>query len=659
MERTSQPAPLDGPSLPPDVRLHILSLLPPNDLALGGRLSSKDAAQHFSEPTYRTAHLGQPLPGHAAIAAGLFDSGQTALRQLTFQQKLHLPATAAASGCEANVDFALQLLQPHVFPGLLQADHGYAWLREGLPIEPERYGIPDITAAADLGSAALASGLAHLLPSLAQRCPALLDPGRTLEAAARHCDLAGLQAAWEVLGQRLLSSIEGNAPDVDSEDDEYYHDDEWEQQALQRIMAEAAASPTPDAIAKMAWVLETCSAHGRLPLMPERVWGAAAASGDLARLRWLREHGCPWQSDYALSVVLRHASLPFLREMEQQGHLPPAGDAAWRWAGLNTAAGTSRRDCAAKLRWLAGRGADVVIDCHNAIKATAFWGNLEALQLLLECWRERKAAAARINAPGSEASVGGNPLDGELLYRAVMGGHVAIVAWLVQAGCPLQYPLLIMHAIYRGDLPMARWLLEAGCPRGQLTLADLVQYWPSRTAADSGRLVEAVRLMAAAGVPAQAYGKSDPYHAAAAAGQPWAVWRVLREVLPVLPAPGDERGLPYSAVQHAAHAARAVRQRWRPWWGRGCTMSWWRSTTRLNGMPLRPEGGIGVHWRAFGGWGCGLGGGYWGRPFRRMRCRMRCAGWWSRGRRLMKRMCERLWRVCHCTLDTRSRSSRR
>ncbi len=63
----------------------------------------------------------------------------------------------------------------------------------------------------DVGSAAVVSGLAHLLPSLAQLCPGMVDPGRTLEAAARHCDLAGLEAAWEVVGQPLRNSLESAA----------------------------------------------------------------------------------------------------------------------------------------------------------------------------------------------------------------------------------------------------------------------------------------------------------------------------------------------------------------------------------------------------------------------------------------------------------------
>ncbi len=53
----------------------------------------------------------------------------------------------------------------------------------------------------------MVSGLAHLLPSLEQRCPGLLEPQRTLEAAARQGDLAGLQVAWGLLRLRLPEAL--------------------------------------------------------------------------------------------------------------------------------------------------------------------------------------------------------------------------------------------------------------------------------------------------------------------------------------------------------------------------------------------------------------------------------------------------------------------
>ncbi len=91
--------------------------------------------------------------------------------------------------------------------------------------------------------------------------------------------------------------------------------------------------------------------------------------------------------------------------MEQQGHLPPAGDEAWRWVGLDCSAAASPLDSTTKLEWLAARGWDHAVDPYHAMQFAAGAGNMEALQLLLEQWRERQAAAARVN----------NPLDGRLL----------------------------------------------------------------------------------------------------------------------------------------------------------------------------------------------------------------------------------------------------
>ncbi len=557
MEGNGRGAAEDGICLPAELRLHVLSLLPPVDLALGGRLSSKDAALHFTEPTCRTTDLRQPLP-HYATTVGMV-SAQSALRQLTFRQKLHLPATAATSGCEANVEFALQLLQPHVFPEVLRTDGGYTWAYEGSPCTTGGVPLPPMP---DVGSAAVASGLAHLLPSLEQRCPGLLDPGRTLEAAARHCDLAGLQAAWEALGQRLLSSIretrlaepaEGshNAHGVDDGDGGYAERNVMAEsdRVWQRMMAEAAGSLTPDALAKMAWVLEKCNMHSRAGsyACERAAWGAAAASGDMGRVVWLLYHcSFNWRSTDYLQAVLQHASLDFLQELEQQGHLPlascsmPSADLMVRVAhDLGRAAAGSPRDSAAKLRWLEGRATPIGFPeaVEAAAEAAAAAGNLEALQLLLERRRQ-------LQLPAEE------DFQLELVEAAVCGGHVSTAAWLVQAGWPLTQECL-ETAVWRGDLPMVRWLVEAGCPRGELDFSGVVAAWPCRTVADSRRLVEVLRLVVEAGWPLHEGESPQPLEAVVIGGQPWPVWCVLRELLP---SHADGRGFPHYTVTNAARA---------------------------------------------------------------------------------------------------------
>ncbi len=77
--------------LPLELRLRILSLLPPNDLALSGRLSCKEAAQRFAEPQQRTASCRQPLPCHVLSSPSFMESAAGAMRQLTFRQKLSMP----------------------------------------------------------------------------------------------------------------------------------------------------------------------------------------------------------------------------------------------------------------------------------------------------------------------------------------------------------------------------------------------------------------------------------------------------------------------------------------------------------------------------------------------------------------------------------------
>ncbi len=281
-------------NLPPDLRLRVLSLLPPNDLALGGRLSCKDAAQRFSEPHHRTARLGQPLHGHAITSAGAragesaaegaeggggapVEHASRAVTQLNFRQKLRLVTTAAASGCEANVEFALQLLQSHVFPELLHTDHYLGLMQEGQP--RQRQGTIPPSPATDVGSAVVASGLAHLLPSLAQRCPGLLDPGATLEAAALHLSLAGLQAAWEAVGHQLTSRLQLQprrqpvwgpaldlgfmAPGISM--GQGFNLAQLQSMALstseackvwRRVMVAAACSPAAGSTAKLEWALD-------------------------------------------------------------------------------------------------------------------------------------------------------------------------------------------------------------------------------------------------------------------------------------------------------------------------------------------------------------------------------------------------------------------
>ncbi len=514
------------PELSADLRLCIISLLPLNDLALSGRLACKDAAQHFSQPPQRTACPSQPLPAHAATAPWCVEGAQAALRKLPFVRKLLLIIWAAASGCEANVEFAWELLQPHVFPELLQTEHILCLLSDQFYktnscVQPEK------------AYAALATGAAHLLPSLEQRCPGLVSAAVTLGAAAEHSDLAGLQAAWGLLWQRVRSSHEPRGDEIGDGDT---HEEVWDQNlraTLVYLLMTAACSTTPDALAKMEWMAEAgrLFANGRILDDDDpgvtTLCRAAISSGDLARLQWLAEHGFPWRTLKAARAALEHANLTFLRRMDEaRCYLPPASSPIWRRSKCACSAAALRKDSVAKLRWLADRGA--TLEDPKPLKAAAKYGNLETVQYLVA---HRRAQRNR-----REQEEDALPPDAGLLSHAlgaaVASGSVPTASWLHQQGGQLQAESFLTAA-RQGDVPMVRWLLEAGCPRGANTLGSVAAEWPIGCAADGERLLEAVRLLAAAGWPAAREGEEEGgEHPVAPAGQEHSVWRGVWGLLP-------------------------------------------------------------------------------------------------------------------------------
>ncbi len=549
------------PSLPPELRPRILSFLPPNGLALGGRLTCKDAAARFSQPHHRTVHLNQQLPPYAVASL------EASLRTWPLRHALWLLVGSPRCGREEGVEAVWRAVQPRLFPELLHTDH-YLKAMYRDPASPGDRVIPKD----DIGSAAVAGGLAHLLPSLAQRCPGLIDPGRTLEAAARHCDLAGLQAAWGLLWDRLQEE-EVDVPQegflIDLGSPMSYADDTWSTKlrgTCQRMMAAAAASSTPDATAKMEWLRGKVNSICRGFEVHDHaiVWGAAAASGDLARMQWLLQHG--FKADPVMSFwqVLRHADLSFIQRLEMEDglvvnggagegrYLPPVGHVAWRVKAYLCGAAASAKDSAAKLRWLAGRG--VELDSPADVLAAASHGNLEALQLLLPAGRTQPPAGAGQDR-GFQAALG------DALDAAVEAGRIATASWLIQAmGCELQsehdktsqlQPKHYRVAFQRGNLPTVRWLLQAGCPRDDLTLCDALRTWPSISPGDSEALAEAVRMLAAAGWPNRRANGQHPLTAAARHGHSWAVWIALVQLLP----PGDApTNLPHLALSGTARA---------------------------------------------------------------------------------------------------------
>ncbi len=440
--------------LPPALQLHILSLLPLNDRALSGRLASPDTAAALTGPDHCTASLSQPLPPHAARWA--VEAGQQHVRQLPFWHKLQLMRTAAASGSEVNLEVAWDALQPSVFPELLQ--HGAKVV--GLHLTT-----------LDPGFAAIKTGHVQLLGWLLRRCPGLLGPAMVLVAAARHSDLAGLQAAWVALrdGHPSRSSSDtGDRPVLG----------QW-------VLDAAAGSTTQDAEAKIQWVLDA----GQGLALRDSTAAAAAGLGDVGRLQWLWERGCPMGGSEVLQSALEHAALAVAQWLVEKAGctLPAAADDDRSWSRLFGACVKSP-DGAAKLQWLRERGAPPLhadhLELEHALLMTALarGGHVEVLQYLLQ-------------QPGLRTERGLR----ELCKAAAQSGSIPMVELLrQQAGCVFT-PEAYCYAARSGSLAMIRWLAdEAGVAPAGLPTGDfphLMRCWPNDTPARSRGLLQAVQLL--------------------------------------------------------------------------------------------------------------------------------------------------------------------
>ncbi len=148
----------------------------------------------------------------------------------------------------------------------------------------------------------MAAGAVRLLPSLQQCCPGLLDLQGTLVTAAQRCDLAGLQATWELLKQRLVRSLEPTHLGAEDRSSRQYRE-EWSDNLCNFglwLLGAAVRSSTPDTLAKMERVLET----SRLERLPAEVPGG----------RWTdqRVRGGRVQGRHGLGAVAARARVPLV-----------------------------------------------------------------------------------------------------------------------------------------------------------------------------------------------------------------------------------------------------------------------------------------------------------------------------------------------------------
>ncbi len=474
----------------------VLRHLPPNDKATTGRLICKDAAFWLGSVPDRTVDISEPLPAH--VAASAQRSAPPHLHGMPLQRKLLWLAAAAASGGGANVQVAWRALEPKLFPGLLQSNYYTALF-------------PD---APDPGAAAVEAGHAQLVPQLLDLCPGLIRPTELLAAVAHHQELTGpygLQAMWDQLKRAYPQLL----PSILSE---------------QCILEAALSSKHPDAEDKVAWLVKhgTSGTRG----VPWDSWYEppylAAQAGGLDRLvsfssRFLGDgDDDDDDDDYGagagagldiLRAALEHCDVGSVQWLLDTGRCELPKDASYMrngarflyrenlesWERLLSAAARSEIDGVPKMELLWHHVWPVDADWVFALpaQAAAESGRLDCLRHLHD--RAREAIMAW------NAST-------ELTVQAVKSESMEVVAWLRLQGYTFSCEALV-EACSNGSLAMVEWLLQEAKvqPRGVDLGANVIAEWPYKQQGDSGRLLQAVKLLVAAAastapVPAAAPG---------------------------------------------------------------------------------------------------------------------------------------------------------
>ncbi len=446
--------------LPNDLLLHILQLLPPQELACDGRHVCRAAASHFSTPAHLTVRLSLPMDPN--MAHRWREGARPGLKQLTMWRKLALLSTAAATGCEANLDAAWALVSPGV----------------ALDVEcnPRLY-IDTYGSGADPGSAAASCGHLHLLPWLVQH-GVPLDSEATLVAAAPHGDLAALQRTLLLLHTSLNPSRFATIH-------------------LQLLCA-VARGGGPHATAKLAWLLpQRMDELSRADALWHVSAEACRAPDPIPLLKWARERGFDLREAPLVAHAMACASLevvewlageagcPLLaRTFPQEENVFGAGEEGSAPSALKLALNAACSGSVEKVRWVQQQGVVVrrLRNLELVLSAAAERRHINVVRYLHEACRvELHAAAAG---------------------AAVRSGCVELAAWLLSKGCSPCAREAYEVACRNGDAPMLLWLLHgARCPVGQLSAEMVEGWWPRHSGDRPGQLVDAVRAVLEAGCP--------------------------------------------------------------------------------------------------------------------------------------------------------------
>ncbi len=210
---------------------------------------------------------------------------------------------------------------------------------------------------------------------------------------------------------------------------------------------------------------------------------AAVPSGDLCRLRWLRDHGCALEGVRVLGCALQHADLAVAERLtDEAGCELPAAASGWEWRILWTAA-VRAPDGVAKLQWLGERGAPPLHEAGDDHLAKLAYLAVEAGRVdVLQHLRSLPRLTPQ--------------LDQRLLRHAFEAHYlksVPMADYLRRAGMELTPSAYCKAA---GNLDVVRWLAREVTIRPcNYYLQDLVTLWPRDAPSHSRVLLQAVQLM--------------------------------------------------------------------------------------------------------------------------------------------------------------------
>ncbi|KXZ44105.1 hypothetical protein GPECTOR_73g626 [Gonium pectorale] len=495
--------------LPPEITERIVGRLDRNEVAGTVRLVNKGAAAQFRGPEHTTIRLSQPVPPHAFAARWL---ARGATRRMTLWQRRQLLCLTATSGVVANLDTALQAtgcaLTYEVFHATAASGQleTCQWLLErGCPTS-KQYGD-----SSGLLAAAAGGGHRHVCEWLLSLDLVWSSGGADAAAHGGHVGLMEWLRQWRPqlrvsLGakeeQRAL--IEGAAHGCElpmlqrvwrDAVAEGLHDE-----AKLAALAAAAGSPTPDWAAKLEW-LEAQGCRPEDSMMAAVAAASRPGADAVTRLTWLRHQGYPvWEG--ALHEVARKGNLEAVQYLLATLVQPPGHTAS---AAAQNAAG---RGQLAALKALHAAGWPV--NAPSVAVRAAHGGHLHVLAWLVEAFGE--AAAVR---PGAElfdtaAETGSVEMLAWLrsrgcewgpgtFFRTSQSGCEAALEWLVEQGCPFPgestASACYASACRNGDLATARCLARLGCPWG----ADGRAFQVALEAAEAP--VAALRWLLEAGCP--------------------------------------------------------------------------------------------------------------------------------------------------------------